>query len=184
MKPTGDLIAEHNAVLLALQILEKVEGALAAGAADAPEHLDQLIDFFGGFVDRCHHGKEEDVLFPELEQRGVQREGGPIGVMLAEHDAGRRYVREMANGSARLRRGDRNAVDGIRENASGYRNLLRAHIRKENDVLFQMADRLLPDDEAAKIVERFEEIERDRVGAGKHEAYHAVLHRLKEIYQI
>lgn len=184
MKATGDLIAEHNAVLLALQILEKVEEALGVGAADALEHLDQLIDFFGGFVDRCHHEKEEHVLFPELEKLGVRREGGPIGVMLAEHDAGRRHVREMSNGLARLRRGDRNAADGIRENASGYRDLLRAHINKENNVLFPMADRLLLDDDAAKIIERFEEIERDRVGAGKHEAYYAMLHNLKEIYRL
>lgn len=184
MKPTEDLIAEHNAVLVALQILEKIEGALAAGVADAQEHLDQLIDFFKGFVDRCHHGKEEDVLFPELERRGVRREGGPIGVMLAEHDVGRRHIREMANGLAHLRRGDGDAVGAIRENASGYRDLLRAHIHKENDVLFPMADRLLLDDDAAKIIERFEEIERDRVGAGKHEAYHDMLHRLGEIYRV
>jgi hemerythrin-like domain-containing protein len=184
MKPTEVLITEHNAVLLALQILEKVARSLETGTADAPEHLDQLIDFFAGFVDRCHHGKEEDVLFPELEKRGVPREGGPIGVMLAEHEAGRRYVREMSNGLARLRRGGRDAVGGVRENAAGYTDLLRAHIHKENNVLFPMADRLLLDDDAAKIVERFEEIERDRVGAGKHEAYHDMLHRLKEIYRV
>jgi hemerythrin-like domain-containing protein len=184
MKPTEELMAEHKAVLVALQILEKVESALETGAADAPEHLNQLIDFFGGFVDRCHHGKEEDVLFPELEKRGVPREGGPIGVMLAEHEAGRRHIREMSSGLARLRRGNRDAVDAIRENAAGYSDLLRAHIHKENNVLFPMADRLLPDEDAAKIIERFEEIERDRVGAGKHEAYHDMLHRLREIYRV
>ena len=62
VKPTEVLIAEHKAVLVALNILEKVEDGIAAGVADAPEHLNQLIDFFGGFVDRCHHAKEEDAL--------------------------------------------------------------------------------------------------------------------------
>jgi hypothetical protein len=47
-----------------------------------------------------------------------------------------------------------------------------------------MADRLVPDDVGAKIVEQFEEIERDRVGEGKHEAYQAMLHRLKDLYEI
>jgi hemerythrin-like domain-containing protein len=184
MKPTEELIAEHNAVLVALQILEKVEEGLAAGGADAPEHLNQLIDFFSGFVDRCHHAKEEDALFPELEKCGVKREGGPIGVMLAEHEAGRGLVREMSNGLARLRRGDQNASDGIQETAIGYRNLLSAHIHKENTVLFPMAERLLSDDIAGKVVARFEEIELNRVGPGKHEAYHDMLHRLKEIYRV
>jgi hemerythrin-like domain-containing protein len=184
MKPTEVLVTEHKAVLVALQILEKVGISLAAGTVNAPEHLDQLIDFFRGFVDKCHHGKEEDVLFPELEKRGIPREGGPIGVMLAEHDIGRQHVREMASGLARLQQGDGDAVRGIRENVSGYRDMLRGHIDKEDNILYPIADRLLSGTEAAKMIERFEEIERDRVGVGKHEAYHDMLHRLKETYQV
>lgn len=184
MKPTQDLIEEHNGVLVALQLLEKVENALAARNEQAPEHLGQLLDFLKGFVDRCHHGKEEDVLFPELERRGVKRIGGPIGVMLMEHEVGRGHVRAMTDGLDRLRRGEAGAVAGIRESARAYRDLLQAHIHKENDVLFPMADRLVPDDVAATMVEKFEEIERDRVGEGKHEAYHAMLHHLKDVYRI
>lgn len=177
-------MAEHKAVLLALQILEKIENSLKEGAADAPANLDQLIDFFRGFVDRCHHAKEEDVLFPELERRGVPREGGPIGVMLAEHNAGRQYIREMSNALTELRSGDGDAVNVIRESSNGYRNLLRGHIDKEDNVLYPMADRLIPDADATNMVGRFEEIERDRVGVGKHEAYHDMLHRMKEAYKV
>ncbi len=184
MKPTEELITEHNAVLVALQILEKVEAAIAAGSTDAPEHLGQLIDFFRGFVDRCHHGKEEDVLFPELEKRGLPREGGPIGVMLAEHEIGRKHIRGMSEGLDRLRQGDNRAVSDIRENAAEYRNLINSHIYKENNVLFPMADRFMNDDDAVRIIDRFEEIERDRVGVGKHEAYHEMLHSLKVRYGI
>lgn len=184
MKPTQELSTEHNAVLVALQILEKVEAALAAKSDQALGHLEQLLDFFKGFVDRCHHGKEEDVLFPELERRGVKREGGPIGVMLLEHESGRSHVRAMSDDLARLRRGEAAAVVPIHEHALAYRDLLRAHIHKENNVLFPMADRLVPDDVAARLTEQFEEIERDRVGVGKHEAYHAMLHNLKEIYSV
>ncbi|MFH1017067.1 MAG: hemerythrin domain-containing protein [Pseudomonadota bacterium] len=184
MKPTQELMAEHNAVLLALKLLEKVEDGLAPKDSQATGHLEQLLDFLREFVDRCHHGKEEDVLFPELEQRGVRRDGGPIGVMLAEHEVGRRHVREMSDGLARLRRCELGAAAAIRESSRSYRDLLQAHIYKENNMLFPMADRLLPDDVAAKMLERFEVIERDRVGEGKHEAYHAMLHRLKDIYRI
>jgi hemerythrin-like domain-containing protein len=184
MQPTQELIGEHNAVLVALQLLEKVEAALEAKKDQAPEHLGQLLDFLKGFVDRCHHGKEEDVLFPELERRGVKREGGPIGVMLMEHDAGRGHVRAMSEGLDRLRRGEAGAVAAIRESAGAYRDLLRAHIHKENNVLFPMADRLVPEDVAAALAEQFEEIERDRVGEGKHEAHHAMLHTLKDLYGV
>ena len=144
MKPTQELSTEHNAVLVAVQILEKVEAAIAARSDQALGHLEQLLDFFKGFVDRCHHAKEEDVLFPELERRGVKREGGPIGVMLAEHDAGRGHIRAMSEGLDRLRHRDPVGVTAVREGARAYRGLLRAHIHKENSILFPLADRLVP----------------------------------------
>jgi len=184
MKPTQELIAEHNAVLMALQILEKVETALAANDAQAAEDLGQLLDFLRVFVDRCHHGKEEDVLFPEMERRGARRDGGPIGVMLMEHEVGRGHVRAMSEALGRLRRSDAGAVTAILESARAYRELLRAHIHKEDNILFPMADRLVPDEAAAKVVEQFAIIERDRVGEGKHEAYHAMLHTLRERYGV
>ena len=184
MTPTQDLIKEHGAVLVALQILEKVESALATNQDQAREHFGQLLDFFKGFVDRCHHAKEEEVLFPELERRGVKREAGPIGVMLTEHEAGRAYIRAMSDGLKRLERGEADALSAIRNNAHSYRDLLRAHIYKENNVLFPMAERCIPDDVAATLADQFDEIERDRVGAGKHEAYHSMLQTLKGRYEV
>ncbi len=184
MKATEVLIHEHTAVLVALEILDKVAAAIAAGRQDAPAHLEQLLDFFKGFVDKCHHGKEEDVLFPELERLGVRREGGPIGVMLSDHELGRAHVRALGEDLERLRRGAAEAAAEIAEQASAYRNMLQAHISRENNVLFPMADRLVPQDLDARLVEQFEIIERDRVGEGRHEAYHAMLHELKDRYGV
>ncbi|MDA8126595.1 MAG: hemerythrin domain-containing protein [Deltaproteobacteria bacterium] len=184
MKATEDLIQEHHAVLVSLQILEKVATAIGAKEAKAPGHLTELLDFFKGFVDRCHHGKEEDVLFPELERRGVKRDGGPIGVMLAEHEVGRGHVRAMTERLQALQTGDAGAAVGIADQARAYREMLVAHIQKENNVLFPMADRLIDGAVAAQLAEQFEVIEQERVGEGKHEAYHAMLHGLMAHYGI
>jgi len=183
MNATQELATEHGAVLVGLKILAEVAAAITEGRKQAPEDLEQLLDFFKVFVDRCHHGKEEDVLFPELERRGVMRDGGPIGVLLAEHEVGREHVRAMTDNLERLLRGEDGAEVAISERARAYRELLPAHIAKEND-LFSTADELIPEDVAATLVEKYEEIERDRVGEGKHEAYHAMLHDLKDRYGI
>lgn len=184
MKATEELKHEHEAVLIALRILDKVAAAIAAQDDQAPAHLEQLLDFFKGFVDRCHHGKEEDVLFPELERRGVPRDGGPIGVMLSEHEVGRGHVRAIAEGLTRAKSGDATAATTITEHVWAYQQMLQAHIQKENNVLFPMADRVVPGDVAAKLYEQFELIERDRMGEGKHEAYHHMLHQLKDHYGV
>jgi hemerythrin-like domain-containing protein len=62
--------------------------------------------------------------------------------------------------------------------------MLEAHIQKENNVLFPMAGRLVGEKAAERLAEQFEEIERDRVGEGRHEAYHSMLHTLKDHYRI
>jgi len=188
MNATQELTNEHGAVLVGLKILDKIATAITERSEQAPKDLERLLDFFKGFVDVCHHGKEEDVLFPELERRGVKREGGPIGVLLAEHELGREHVRAIAAGLERLRSGDEAAIAAaaavISEHARAYDELLRQHIRKERDDLFPTADRLVPDDAAATLVEKYDEIERERVGEGKHDVYHAMLHELKDRYEI
>lgn len=176
MQPTEILTNEHKAVLLALRILEEAGAALASGKAEARADLEQLLDFFRGFVDRCHHGKEEQILFPELVRRGVPQERGPIGVMLSEHEAGRDHVRRI---QAAL---DAGAADQLLPVIRSYRGLLEAHIQKEDQVLFPMADRMLDAARAEELVRDFDRIELEHVGAGKHEAYHRMLHALRDRY--
>jgi len=175
MRPTDDLKNEHEAVQVLLGILDKVSERLESSGAVPTEHLDQMLDFLRGFVDKCHHGKEEAALFPAMEAAGVPREGGPIGVMLAEHEMGRGFVRQMAaagsDGAAFARAG------------RGYIALLTQHIHKENNVLFPMADKVLSAATQHRLEGEFGTIEETVVGHGKHEQYHAMLHHLKEFYR-
>jgi hemerythrin-like domain-containing protein len=67
-------------------------------------HGEEILDFLVVFVDKCHHGKEEGLLFPALEAVGVSRNGGPIGVLLEEHRKGRSLTAEMTAAPAGLRK--------------------------------------------------------------------------------
>ena len=176
MRPTEDLRQEHESVLLMLAILGRIAERLEQGGAVEPAHFDQVLDFLRGFVDKCHHGKEETSLFPAMEAAGVPREGGPVGVMLDEHETGRGFVRQMAAAAP-------NDGAGFARAARDYIELLTRHIAKENTVLFPMAERLLSAQGEARLEREFEEIEERVVGAGKHEQYHALLHRLGETYK-
>ncbi|HWQ07675.1 MAG TPA: hemerythrin domain-containing protein [Holophaga sp.] len=182
MHPTEILSTEHKAVLVALQVLEQAGQSLAAGRTEAAGDLDQLLDFFRGFVDRCHHGKEELVLFPELVRRGVPQERGPVGVMLSEHEMGRDHVRRLQALVDAFRAGEAGAAQQVPAVAASYRALLEAHIQKEDHVLFPMAACLMDEAAAAEMAQAFDRIELEHVGDGKHEAYHRMLHALKDRY--
>ncbi|MEK9137361.1 MAG: hemerythrin domain-containing protein, partial [Bacteroidota bacterium] len=144
--------------------------------------LARMLDFLKGFADGCHHGKEENILFPAMEKAGIPREHGPIGVMLGEHELGRKYIRGMGEALEREKAHDTSWASAFASSARAYRNLLTQHIEKENNILFPMADIHIAHDIQVRLSKEFEKLELERVGVGKHEEYHELLKSLKAAY--
>ena len=182
MTPAGQLKEEHQGILLMLRILEKVAAKLEAGEEVDLNHLERIVEFFRVFADKCHHGKEEDLLFPEMVKAGVPKERGPIGVMLAEHQQGRGFIRGMAEALDRRKKGDAKALPSYAENARNYIALLTQHINKEDNVLFPMGEKVLSRKTQEEMMEGFEKIEVERIGEGTHEEFHKLLHQLRDVY--
>src|SRR5262245_17489965 len=163
MRATDILMDEHRVIEQVLTCLEKLADRCEAGKKlDATSALEAL-DFFHHFADRCHHGKEEGHLFPLLEARGLSRERGPTGVMLHEHEEGRRLIEAIADAI-----GKDDPEEFVRH-ARAYVLLLREHIRKEDLCLFPMAARLLSGPEADSLWRSFEHVESEEMGEGTHE---------------
>lgn len=182
MKPTEELKKEHEAIKLMLRILEKVSERLEAGEKVSTEHLDRILEFIRVFADKCHHGKEEDLLFPAMEKAGIPSERGPIGVMLYEHSEGRDFVKGMSEAIEEYKKGRKKAGKGVAKNARNYAALLSQHIDKEDNILYPMADARLSPADQGNLEKGFEKIEKEIIGAGRHEEFHKLLHRLKEEY--
>lgn len=182
MYATKDLRDEHEGIKIAIAVLDRLASDIKTGNIEIIDDTEQLVDFLKTFADRCHHGKEEDLLFPAMEKAGIPREGGPIGVMLSEHKQGREYISIMNDSLPAIRRGDVDAILMFADAAHGYASLLNNHIQKENDVLFVMAEKILPSAEHQRLAEGFECIEQERIGPGIHERYHAMLNRLEAKY--
>lgn len=173
-----DLRNEHEGVLFGLNILERIaHGARKSGQADLGD-VHELVNFFRLFADKCHHGKEEDLMFPAMEKAGIPKDHGPIGQMLFEHVQGRRFIAEMGASSET----GALQMDRFLEAATGYINLMRAHIEKENTVLFPMGDRMIPPDVQKELLEQFEEFEERVMGKGTHEKLHETLDMFEKKY--
>ncbi len=175
---TSILRKEHDAILRMLDVAEEVARRLDGSERVAPETLSELLEFFRVFADRCHHGKEEDLLFPLLEKKGLPHPCGPTTVMRAEHELGRALIERMVDATGDYSRGATGADAGWTEAARSYVGLLRAHIDKENNVLFKMAEYLLTDAEQQKLASAFERVEEEKIAAGTHERLHLLMERL------
>jgi hemerythrin-like domain-containing protein len=182
MKATQQLKAEHEGIKLMLGILDEICERIESGKAVNFQHVEGILEFLRVFVDQCHHGKEEEILFPTLESVGIPNDGGPIGQMLIEHEQGRQLIGEMT----------RNLPTGTQEEWASarrfcgasrkYMALLTQHIQKENQVLFQMADARLSEIQQEKLFDAFEKLEEEKIGLGRHEEFHKLLDELAGIY--
>lgn len=182
MKPTDTLKEEHRGIELMLSILEQMCRKLEAKERMDVDHVEQVLDFLKGFADKCHHMKEENLLFPAMEKKGIPREGGPIGVMLDEHTRGRKYIASMTEAHSAMKLGMIDASPLFVRAARGYIALLSDHIAKEDNVLFPMADMHLSGETQSQLAREFERVEREEIGEGTHEAYHETMKKLKGIY--
>jgi len=182
MRPTEELKEEHRVIERMLDVLLAAAAKLEAGEPVPPEHLSSSVDFIQNFADRCHHGKEEDLLFVAMEEAGFPRNAGPIAVMLAEHEEGRAFVREMAAAAEAYGAGDPAAGHRFALNARGYAALLADHIAKEDNILYPAADQRLPAEKHDELAKEFERVECERMEPGDHERYVALVDELSCAY--
>ena len=167
-KPTDVLSDEHRVIERVLDALQRLT---AIPVNQSLGQWQKAMEFFRGFADQCHHFKEEKLLFPAMEEHGIPREGGPIGMMLQEHEEGRAHVKAMAAALGQLSTEPGAAHDTLLSHARAYVTLLREHIQKEDDILFRMADEVIPEDEQRALLKQFETHEAEEMGAGAHEKY-------------
>lgn len=176
-RATDALKADHRIIERVLRVVENLAADPQRGSLAAWE---KAVDFIRNFADKCHHLKEEKIFFPTLEERGIPIAGGPIGVMLQEHEEGRRYVRAMAGALALADEEPEEAKRILVENAGPYLRLLKEHILKEDEILFAMADGALSPQEQRRLLHEFEEHEAKEIGPGIHEKYHRIAEELEQ----
>jgi hemerythrin-like domain-containing protein len=164
---TAALRDEHETILRALAVLERAAHGLGSGGPLDEPALADLVRLLQTLADRCHHGKEEDRLFPAMRAKGA---GDMLAVFLEEHEDGRRYLRTLAS-----------AASGAERAAAArrYVALLQEHIERENEVLFPMADGLFSAEEHAALARAYEEVDRAVAGSGGHAGLLATLARLE-----
>lgn len=180
MQATDILKKEHRAIESVLDSLDRAAEALKEGKQVAPWVFADGIDFIRNFADRCHHAKEEGKLFPMFGDRGLPVQGGPIAVMLMEHEQGRSFVREAAEQFEKWKDGDEAAGAEMADALQSYIMLLREHIYKEDNILYPMGDQRISGSDDEQLVKDFDAIEENEMGPGVHEKYHAMIERLEQ----
>jgi len=136
--PIARLTSEHPILLAALYALEVYAGGVARGQWTREDDLGEFVTFFRGFVGGFRSA-EEELLLDAMVARGFAKGSGPIGGLLSDNEQGRRLLSRLGFFAHNVRAwtdGQRKAVANV---ACDYARLLRAHLRKEEGVLFPLA---------------------------------------------
>ncbi len=176
MKPTQELMNEHRVIEKMLVVLAKGCERLDKGNEVDQQMFKDAVDFFRTFADKCHHTKEEKLLFEKMMERGVSGEVGPIAVMMREHQDGRAHVKKLAG----LTEDGLENRKGIIRTGRAYVDLLSKHIQKEDNVLYPLANQVLETEDQEELEKGFEAVEKEVMGPGVHERYQSMIERWEE----
>jgi DUF438 domain-containing protein len=174
------LVHEHELIERAMAVLKQNLDALEQGRHD-PTQLTRALDFLLEFGDKVHNRKEEDHLFPLMHHKGIPVEGGPLGVMLREHEAERELLARMmlaVPGLDTLSPGER---DNFCREGMDYLRIRAEHIWKENDVLYAMGRQVLSPDEGAGLVDAFNAIDLAAYGNRAKENFLAMIEEMESV---
>jgi hemerythrin-like domain-containing protein len=158
-KPTDVLEDEHRYILKVIGAMSVLAESLEKGEQVEPETFKNMVEFMRVFADKCHHGKEETLLFPLLEKRGVSPNGCPIGVLIHDHQTGRTLVTGLAEAAEGYQKGDPTAREALLKNLYGITELYPGHIWKEDYLAFPMSNKVLTAEDQQSLSEEFEKVD-------------------------
>jgi hemerythrin-like domain-containing protein len=166
ISPTEMLEAEHRVIALIVGAAPVVASALEAGGPVDTVLIGGIVEFMRVYADQCHHGKEEELLFPALAEKGVPLHGCPIGGLISEHARGRVLVQGLEEAAAAIQENesDVSARDRLIANLRGIADLYPGHIWREDYMLFPMTNKILSIEEQKSLYAAFQKVD-ERIGS-------------------
>jgi hemerythrin-like domain-containing protein len=176
MMPIGPLMIEHRLIERMVDLLKKEFHTISETQVIDTSFIEEAIDFFKVYADRCHHGKEEDILFRDLSKKDLSPEHKVMmDELIQEHVFGRETTRKLLEATERFRQGDSAALDNIRGLLKKLVEFYPAHIEKEDKHFFLPSMEYFSKEEQDAMLQECWEFDRKLI----HEKYRQVVERFE-----
>ncbi|MEW6075800.1 MAG: hemerythrin domain-containing protein [Candidatus Omnitrophota bacterium] len=138
--------------------------------------IDAVVDFVRTYADRCHHGKEEDILFRDLAKKKISGEHHRImQELIEEHKMGRNNVKKLVEAKEKYVQGSRGALKDIVVNMEILVKFYPKHIEKENKHFFLPCMDYFTGSEKDKMLNEMWEFDRNMI----YETYANIVEKYK-----
>ena len=178
MNPSFDLKSEHDTMSIILAALKKTVSDIYENNYFDLFRVSQIIEFIRTYNDKCHHEKEEKILFPAILESGIPNSADTIHFLINEHEIARECIVDIETNLRDYLAGNTYALENLSSSINKYIFLEEKHIKTENNVLLPMADIVLNTKKQESISLEFRYIQDQKVGHNKHLEYYILLSKL------
>jgi hemerythrin-like domain-containing protein len=178
MRPTDILAKEHALVMLVTRVAEQEVRYMRDTGEYRSDEVREIVDFFELFTEACHDPKEEHILFARLVDRGLDADTGILGQFYREHAEFTERLREIVHWLRRDRKEGPLPVAELADMLDGYLHLMRAHVGREEELLYTLANGLLTDEDQEDILRAFATIDDTEASEGIQDRYSEIAHML------
>jgi hemerythrin-like domain-containing protein len=176
MMPIGPLMIEHRLIERMVSLLNEEMHAIEKNNEVHLELIDNAVDFFRTYADRCHHGKEEDILFRDLAKKKLSAEHKRImDELIQEHVFGRETVGKLFSAKERYGKGDKDVLKEIIGLLKELVAFYPTHIEKEDKHFFMPCMEYFSKEERDAMLRECWEFDKQLI----HEKYRQVVERFE-----
>jgi hemerythrin-like domain-containing protein len=137
MMPIGPLMIEHRLIERMIDVMKEEFVLIEKEKKVDPEFIEMAVDFIRTYADRCHHGKEEDILFRDLGGKKLKDEyKRRMEELVEEHRWGRKITGRLVEANAKYIRGNKESLSVIMDCIKSLVEFYPKHIEKEDKHFF------------------------------------------------
>jgi hemerythrin-like domain-containing protein len=176
MQARGPLMIEHRLIEQMLNVIQRTLELVEQTRTIDPYYVDTAVDFIRVYADRTHHGKEEDILFRELEKKPLSTEDRQVmNQLIEDHIFSRNTTKSLVEANTRYREGEEKALGEVTAHLKRFVEFYPVHIKKEDGLFFPASRKYFSDQEDQAMLNEFWEFDRKMI----HEKYKAVVKDLE-----
>ena len=176
MMPIAPLMIEHRLIERMIHVMRTEVEAIHKTGRLRPEFIDQAVDFIRMYADRCHHGKEEDILFQLLARTAISdRYRQTMEELREEHVRAREMTARLVAAKDRHLLGDSAALGDVMTIMKGLVDFYPVHIEKEDRHFFIPCMAYFSSREQDDMLEAFWEFDKRLI----HEKYRSVVEKFE-----
>jgi len=182
MTPTENLINEHKKINELLDIMSKIALKIKSKDVFYPNDVEEVVKYLINIIENSHHGKEDDVFYPELISSGIPKETAPLSIINYEHLISVNYLKDISSCVVNCKIGNDFSGELLADSLTNYVIAIKNHIQREEEIVFPIANEVFSIEKQNEILQRFEVIEQKYISNSFNDQFDKLLNKFKNKY--